>query len=103
MSFTCPKCGRVSHNPNDEREQYCGHCHEFVGELEIFVIYERPRDYPEHFVMRRWAVSSDKKIQATDYFRLADSLDEARSYVPAHCIRVERDPKDEPQVVESWI
>lgn len=31
MSFTCPKCKAVSHNPNDERGRYCGRCHEFVG------------------------------------------------------------------------
>lgn len=32
MSFTCPKCGRVSHNPNDAKERYCGACHEFFDE-----------------------------------------------------------------------
>jgi uncharacterized C2H2 Zn-finger protein len=29
--FTCPRCGAVSHNPNDARERYCGRCHAFVG------------------------------------------------------------------------
>lgn len=33
MSFTCPVCGVVSHNPNDEREGYCGNCHEWTGPL----------------------------------------------------------------------
>jgi hypothetical protein len=28
-TFTCPKCGAVSHNPNDVRERYCGACCEF--------------------------------------------------------------------------
>jgi len=27
MSITCPRCGMTSHNPNDERERYCGNCH----------------------------------------------------------------------------
>lgn len=27
--FTCPDCGRTSHNPNDARERYCGACHTF--------------------------------------------------------------------------
>lgn len=31
MSFTCPQCGMTSHNPDDEREGYCGNCHEFTG------------------------------------------------------------------------
>jgi hypothetical protein len=25
--YTCPICGRTSHNPNDVREGYCGACH----------------------------------------------------------------------------
>lgn len=25
----CPRCGRVSYNPNDVRERYCGHCHRY--------------------------------------------------------------------------
>jgi hypothetical protein len=31
VSFTCPRCGATSHNPNDEREGYCGACHAFTG------------------------------------------------------------------------
>ena len=27
--IVCPKCGTVSHNPNDVRERYCGACHAF--------------------------------------------------------------------------
>jgi ribosomal protein S27AE len=28
-SFTCPKCGMTSHNPNDVENSYCGNCHAF--------------------------------------------------------------------------
>lgn len=30
-SFTCPKCGMVSHNPNDVLEGYCGNCHKYTA------------------------------------------------------------------------
>jgi hypothetical protein len=30
-SFTCPRCGAVSQNPNDVREGYCGRCHDWTG------------------------------------------------------------------------
>jgi hypothetical protein len=30
-SFTCPSCGRTSHNPNDV-EGYCGACHGWTGQ-----------------------------------------------------------------------
>ena len=32
MSYTCPNCGKVSHNPNDETHRYCGACHRFEGD-----------------------------------------------------------------------
>jgi ribosomal protein L37E len=30
-SFTCPRCGRTSHNPTDAVEGYCGACHDWTG------------------------------------------------------------------------
>jgi len=29
--YTCPRCGMTSHNPNDARESYCGHCHDWTA------------------------------------------------------------------------
>ena len=31
VTYICPCCGRVSHNPNDVRERYCGACHWWTG------------------------------------------------------------------------
>lgn len=28
-SYTCPKCGKVSHHPMDLKHRYCGVCHTF--------------------------------------------------------------------------
>ena len=30
-SFTCPRCGAVSHHPEDVQEGYCGRCHDSTG------------------------------------------------------------------------
>lgn len=30
-SFTCPRCGAVSFNPNDMANRYCGRCHDFTA------------------------------------------------------------------------
>jgi hypothetical protein len=29
IAIQCLRCGRISHNPNDVRQLYCGHCHQF--------------------------------------------------------------------------
>lgn len=31
MAFTCPRCQRTSHSPEDERQGYCGACHDWTG------------------------------------------------------------------------
>jgi hypothetical protein len=31
--IVCPKCGMVSHNPNDVENRYCGACHAFHDDL----------------------------------------------------------------------
>lgn len=28
-AIQCLRCGRISYNPNDIREKYCGFCHRF--------------------------------------------------------------------------
>jgi len=32
MPYTCPRCGRTSHNRNDEEHRYCGACHLYEDE-----------------------------------------------------------------------
>lgn len=66
--------------------------------LEMFVVYERPRDYPEHFVVRRWF--ADK--MTLDY-ELAPSLDDARKLVPPTAdVCFPRSVLDDPCIVETW-
>ncbi len=31
MSFLCPRCGRLSYHPEDERQGYCGACHDYTA------------------------------------------------------------------------
>lgn len=41
--FTCPRCRRTSHNPDDVREGYCGHCHDWTGRSRVPVGLRRRR------------------------------------------------------------
>ena len=34
--FTCPRCGRVSHNPKDAEYGYCGACERFTEGEAVF-------------------------------------------------------------------
>lgn len=31
LPFTCPRCRRTSHHPEDAKNGYCGNCHAFTG------------------------------------------------------------------------
>lgn len=72
--------------------------------LEMFVVYKYPRDYPDKFVVRRWGINRGESAKPDqDWFFLADTLEGVRGHVPRHCVKLERDPNDEPQIVEVWI
>lgn len=32
LSIRCPRCGRVSHHPDDVKEGYCGACHAWTAD-----------------------------------------------------------------------
>jgi hypothetical protein len=74
-------------------------------DLEMFVVYQHPREYPESYVLRRWWIgrTPGEPEADKDWFYLAPTLEEVRAQVPAHCVRLERNEGDEPQIVESWI
>jgi hypothetical protein len=73
--------------------------------MEMFVVYERPRDYPDKFVVRRWWIGKTpgEPEADKDWFYLGETLDDVRAHVPGWCVRLERDPNDEPHIVECWI
>lgn len=34
LPFTCPRCRRTSHHPDDKRYGYCANCHAYTGTPE---------------------------------------------------------------------
>ncbi len=70
--------------------------------LFIWVIYNKPKDYPTKFVMRKWAATD--VATPTDIVHTADSLEEIRKLLPqGQGVRVERSPGDDSCIVESWV
>lgn len=41
-AFTCPDCGRISHNPHDVAQRYCGHCHIFFDDQPLQPVANDP-------------------------------------------------------------
>ena len=68
--------------------------------IPTFYIYDHPDDYPRHFVVRRWDIRADNHVHMVEPVHLADTLDEARTLIPAGMVAM-GDPN--PNVVEVWM
>lgn len=74
---------------------------EFGDALAFFAIFERPLDYPGHFVVRRqFALRGGVGHDVVP--RLASSLEEARKLVPPFLHRQPRQDGDDAFIVETW-
>lgn len=72
--------------------------------LPMYVIYDHPRDFPEHFVVRPHLVLDKGRpaVPSKNGF-LFDDLEAARAFVPRQMVKVLRHPKDDPVIVETYI
>jgi hypothetical protein len=70
--------------------------------LDIWTVYEHPRDYPQGYVMRRWSVTDDGPVMTPQVVYTA-TLEDMRRYVPMGLIRLPRQPGDDPCILETWI
>jgi hypothetical protein len=72
--------------------------------MKCYTIYDHPRDYPDHFVVRTWLVKPGKpEPEPTDEVRLTDTLEEARKHIPPQCVCFQRNEEDDPAVLETWL
>jgi hypothetical protein len=71
--------------------------------LAMYVVYEKPRDFPNDFVVRRWDIMAGHlEPVKTDWVRTGKTLAEVRRHVPEGMFRLPRDPNDDPRIVEVW-
>jgi hypothetical protein len=71
--------------------------------LSIWTIYERPRDYPDQCVARRFEVRRDGSSGPTNDMFVADTVDELRLLLPHGLFCLTRKPTDDPVIVETWV
>lgn len=69
--------------------------------LSIWTVYDKPRDHPDKYVARRW-LTTPQPVPTSDIF-LADTLDSLRQQLPPGLIQMQRQPGDDPSILETWL
>ena len=69
------------------------------AELPIWVVYERPSDFPNCYVARLWIgeTPTDELIAATDVDDIRNALAERG------LVKLDRHPQDDPRILETWL
>ena len=63
--------------------------------LYQWAIYDHPKDYPDKFVVRRWKIEAGV-VTPDPECHLADSLLEARLFIPDRLVRTSHMHGDDP-------
>lgn len=70
--------------------------------LIVWTIYQNVIEYPGKFVMRAFRVTADGP-RPLSKCAVANTLDDIRDMVPLGLYRLDRDPTDPPEILETWI
>lgn len=78
--------------------------HPDLDDLSLWTVYDHPRDFPDHFVARRFSMRSGKPtsdvLTAPTLALLRKLLQDGVDY---RLTRLERAPDDDPVIVETWL
>jgi hypothetical protein len=67
--------------------------------LEIWTVYDHPKDWPQFFVARKFILDKPTKVAV-----FALTLEGIQSQMRARgLVRLERNPADDPVIVECWL
>lgn len=69
--------------------------------LTTWTIYDHPADFPDRIVVRPWEVTAGKVEPGHAW--LCHSLEEARAVIPPGLHRLDRQPDDDPTIIEVWL
>lgn len=73
-----------------------------MNALEMYAVFDHPSDYPSHFVVRHIVIPPGSPPMPGDC-QLAESLAEARDFIPHGLVNIGRQPEDDPKIVEVWV
>lgn len=67
--------------------------------LSVWVIYDHPKDFPGYFAARMWVNNTP-----TETMIFGTTLEDVRGKLEdLGLVRIDRDPSDDPCIVESWL
>lgn len=67
--------------------------------MPIITVYKNPTDYPDKYVARVFDVN-----KATNLAAVADTYEGLLEAIPTgNMVRLERNPQDDPVIVETWV
>lgn len=69
-----------------------------ICKMPVIAVYQRPSDYPEHFVARVWDLD-----RPTQIVMICKTLDELRAAQPPEMTEIKRWKEDDPAIVETWV
>lgn len=69
-----------------------------------YAVYERPLDFPNSYVARKWYIEPGKEPRPEkESFAISPTLEGIRALIPAGLTCLPRLPNDDPVIVEVWI
>ena len=70
-------------------------------QLPMFVVYDRPSDFPEHVVARLWTTFPERPIRL---IAKAEKVEAIRVFLDGcGLVHLDRQPGDHPSILETWL
>lgn len=82
------------------------HSSETRPTLDLWVVYDSPKDHPGKVVVRLWRIAPTfLQAIATTTLLTFDDIEAARARLRerGHVYRINRSPDDDPVIVETWL
>lgn len=70
--------------------------------LVIWAIYDHPKDYPDHYIARKWLVTKEGS-KPTEVILADVNLESLRKCLPAGLYCLPRQENDDPVLIETWL
>lgn len=73
-------------------------------DVAIWVVYCRPDDFPNNYVVRIQRVTADGTVVIdNEPIAVESCLEDARAAIPPGLLRLDRHPKDVQAIAEMWL